>query len=120
MFLTEPKLRRAMLKACTSLCERFGALECIITRDESPIISAFLKGKKFDAALRAGGRKEKRFRRLNGLWIDKGACTTLIIGGRGGRLWDSKGYWHLPLDSSLPKLGKAPWAVRQHGIINRW
>src|SRR5262245_60894747 len=57
-FLTEPPFQQATLDVCLYLAHLFGATDCIVTSDFSPVIQAFRAGKGFDAALASAGPED--------------------------------------------------------------
>ncbi len=90
-FLTDANWQETMLNACRELARLVDASDAIITRDESPVRRAFFRGMPFEDALRQGQGPEGEVASVSDLYesIDN------------GRLWDSHGYWRLPLDSGL-------------------
>jgi hypothetical protein len=69
-FLTEPDLQRAMLGACVCLGRLFGATDCIVTSDFSPIVQAFRRGLGFDASLAAAGPEDGERPSLADLYVE--------------------------------------------------
>jgi hypothetical protein len=119
-FLEEPDLQRAMLDACRCLGRLFGATDCILTSDFSPVVHAFRGGLGFDAALAMAGPEEGERAALADLYreIPEDSIIRFVV-GQGGRqrtqykdwptdkappqgwkrasTWESKGYWRLGL-----------------------
>jgi hypothetical protein len=121
-FLTDPALQGAMLDACTHLAQMFGARDCIITSDWSPVVQAFRQGKSFEDSLAAAGPEDGERPSLADLYIEweedyimreadhpKGRKGTPYKDWPKGQAappgwvrattWDSKGYWRLRLPS---------------------
>ena len=69
-FLTDPALQRGLLDACTCLGRLFGASDCVITSDWSPVIQAFRQGKSFEDSLAAAGPEDGERPALADLYIE--------------------------------------------------
>lgn len=95
-FLIETGWRQPVLDAIEMFRDSFHAKECIIARDQHPAMLAFLNGASFDEGLRvAADREEGEVQNLDQLYIDAG-----VDDQSGVQIWDSRGYWRIPLDSS--------------------
>jgi len=119
-FLTAPALQRVILDACSCLGRLFGASDCIITSDFSPVVQAFRQGRSFQEALSAAGPDDGERAALADLYVEwpEDYLMREIECVEGGKrmdykdcpkdeppppgwerasTWDSKGYWRLPL-----------------------
>jgi hypothetical protein len=119
-FLTAFALQRAVLDACSCLGRLFGASDCIITSDWSPVVVAFREGKSFQEALSAAGLDDGERPTIAELYSEwpEDYLMREIDSAEGGKrmdykdwpidkpppagwerasVWDSKGYWRLPL-----------------------
>ncbi len=115
-FLTDPDWQRLMLSAVQWLCERLGALDCVLTSDFHPAGGAFFGGRTFEQALAAGGPEDGEVASLADLyrqWVPEDeqgwaycpgpegktrrvcwpADSPLPEGWYRGTTWDSAGYW---------------------------
>jgi hypothetical protein len=125
VFLTEPDLQHAMLDACQCLGRLFGAVDCVVTSDYSPVVQAFREGAGFDASLASAGPEDGERPALTDLYqrIPQDYLMREVI-DRSGRArtryrdwdtdlpppegweraytWDSHGYWRMPLDPARP------------------
>jgi hypothetical protein len=120
-FLTEPDLQRAMLDACQGLGQLFGAVDCVVTSDFSPVVQAFRAGSGYDASLAAAGPEDGERPTIADLyWETPEDYLLREVAGPDGRTttryrdwgrdkpppdgwqrastWDSRGYWRFPLD----------------------
>jgi hypothetical protein len=134
-FLREPDLRQPMLDACVCLGRLFGATDCIITSDQSPVVQAFYEGRGFDAALASAGPEDGERPALGDLYTESpedyllreitladGRIRTQTKDWEPGRpppegweratTWDSRGYWRLAVGSGLPG-PLAAWVAEQ-------
>jgi hypothetical protein len=130
-FLTDTDLQRAMLAACTRLGCLFGATDCIITNDESPVVDAFRHGMSFERALAAAGPEDGERSALVDLYIEwpEDYIMREVNHPRGGKrtrykdwpigqpspagweratTWDSKGFWRLRLPGVIGRRGVGP------------
>src|SRR5262249_29394746 len=112
--------QRAMLAACTYLGQLFGATDCVITSDYSPVVQAFREGRGFDAALASAGPEHAERPTIADLHLEIPLAQVMRLVERPGRLsqtrhmdwdvsrlppegwqrvttWDSRGYWRLGL-----------------------
>jgi hypothetical protein len=94
-FLTDPGWRQPVLNAVMMFCKFFDATDCIVTHDEHPAALAFLDGATFARALQIAEESgEGEVADLDHLFIDKDHAED---GDYSIPLWDSHGYWRLPL-----------------------
>jgi len=120
IFLREPHLHRPMLDAVGRLAQLFGATDCLITSDFSPVVQAFHEGKSFDDAVAVAGPEDGIRPSLGDLYLQDpqpyilrdadgpggvrtqekewGLDQSVPDGWERAATWDSKGYWRLPLD----------------------
>ena len=117
-FLTDPALQRGLLDACTCLGRLFGASDCVITSDWSPVVQAFRQGKSFEDSLAAAGPEDGERPALADLYIEWPEDYVIREVGRRMKYkdwptdeppppgwerattWDSKGYWRMPVSPS--------------------
>jgi hypothetical protein len=117
-FLTDPDLQRTMLEACTRLGRFFGATDCIITSDCSPVVQAFRQGQSFEDSLAAAGPEDGERPTIIDLYMEWPEDYVMREVGRRPQYkdwpadqppppgwerattWDSKGYWRLPVSPS--------------------
>ena len=134
-FLTEPDLRRAMLDACTCLGRLFGAADCVVTSDFSPVVQAFREGQGFDASLASAGPEHGERPNLADLYLEILLPEVMRLVERPGKpsktrqmdwpldrpppegwqrvtTWDSRGYWRLDLGPGMPDPFDV-WAERE-------
>jgi hypothetical protein len=123
-FLTEPALQRAVLDSCVCLGHLFGATDCIVTSDYSPVIQAFREGQRFEVALASAGQEHGERPRLADLYLEIPLAEVVRLIERPGRpshsrqmdwdldrpppegwqratTWDSRGYWRLELRPAM-------------------
>jgi HEAT repeat protein len=102
-FLTEPPLQAAMLEACAALGRLFGATDCVLTSDFSPLDAAFHEGAGFEEALRRGEPGHGEVPNLEDLYL---SYTDT---------WDSFGYWRFRWS---PEIGRGwPWPPRPLRVV---
>jgi hypothetical protein len=121
-FITDEQWQRLMLNATSFLCQLFNAADCIITSDFNPAITSFLDGRNFADSLLTSEPHEGEVETLDDLyeeWEDdsdlalkpagnglEGQIVTwpkskpLPEGWQRATIWDSKGYWRLPLEGN--------------------
>jgi hypothetical protein len=133
-FLTEHDLQRAMLDACTCFGHLFGATDCVVTSDFSPVVQAFREGQGFDASLASAGPEHGERLTLADLSLEipLGEVMRFVEppgrpsqtrhqdwdldrsppeGWRRVTTWDSRGYWRLGLGPWMPD----PFTDRSEG-----
>jgi len=140
-FLTDPILQKAMLTACRCLSRMFGASDCIITSDFSPVNGAFLDGHTFCDSLKAGDSEDGEREVLADLYLEipedyvmredtrprkkKGRGMEYMDwdkdkpppeGWERASTWDSKGFWRLRLN---PPLISESWLTWNGNTVQR-
>jgi hypothetical protein len=136
-FLEEPPIQQAMLEACVCLGRLFGATDCIITSDFSPVVHEFRAGHGFDAALSVEEPEDGERANLADLsWEIPLGSVMRIVTDSGGRQhtrhrdlavdqpppegWqrattrESRGYWRMPLGPRLPDSALGPYLSEPH------
>jgi hypothetical protein len=83
-FLTDPRWRAAMTRACEQLADLLRAPDVALMSDFHPAYTAFFAGAGFDACLRAAVGREAEVADLADLYEEPD-----------GHTWDSHGYWRL-------------------------
>ena len=120
-FLTAESWQNIMLEASKLICEVFEAQDCIITGDYSPVYSAFRDGSSYRACLEAAQGKDGEATLISDMYFEVGDDSEFAIkpvkgksiepgkivkwshnkplpeGWKRPMLWDSAGYWRLPL-----------------------
>ena len=84
-FVRDIEWQQAMLAACRGRAAMVDASDVIVTRDGSPIVTAFYRGATYHEALTAGGEREAQVASISELYE--------IVDEHG--TWESHGYWRM-------------------------
>jgi hypothetical protein len=114
-FLTNEEWQRQMLSALRLFCHMFGAVDGVIMGDDHPADRSFFEGYSYDDCLRYNGRANGRKATIAELYCEVEDDSELAMMPSGKivlhprnkplprgwlrpTIWDSKGYWRLPLN----------------------